>query len=290
MEKICKILFILILLVLFPVKSNAALVTFGYETDIIQVGDILEVKIFLNTEGKQINAFKAAVKYSSNEFEFKKSSDANSAINFWVEEPGLVEDGNLVFSGITPGGLNGRDIEILTLEFEVIKEGVGSINLENVNTLLHDGLGTSVETKTIPLSLNILGQSTFSSAVTRYIDTEPPEAFTPVIVRDPDVFDGKNFLVFSTEDKGSGVDFYEVKEGEFSSYEKATSPYEIKDQTLSKSIFVKAVDFEDNEYIAIIYPQSNSPWYQTQMAKTAILVLCIVILLFLGRRAFIKHV
>lgn len=289
MSKIYSLILVFGILIFTPNLANAASVTFGYESDIVQVGDTFKVQIILNTEGKQVNAFETKVKYSKEEFKFLKSIEADSVINFWIEKPHLVEDGTLFLSGITPGGVNGRDIEILTLEFEVIKEGVGTVNLEDHQILLNDGLGTLVETKIVPLSLNILGQSDLSSPNMKYIDTEPPEPFSPMIVSDEDVFGGKKFLVFSTEDKGSGVDYFEIKEGEFSEYEIAVSPYEIKDQTLNKSIFVKAIDLEKNEYIAIIYPQNIVPWYQTLVAKTAILVLCLIILLPLIYRFFVRR-
>jgi len=59
--------------------------------------------------------------------------------------------------------------------------------------------------------------------------------------------DGKYFLVFSTQDKGSGVDHYEVREGRFGGFSEVSSPYILKYQSLDKKIFVKAIDKFGNE-------------------------------------------
>jgi hypothetical protein len=282
------VVFSLIVLGLSTSSAQAASISVKNPSDFIQVGDILTVQINLNTEGKQINAVEAQVKYSTDSLIFNKVNDGDSIINLWVEEPTLTEPGTVTFSGITPGGFSGSDVGVLTIQFEAIKEGVGSVMLENVQLFLHDGLGTPLQATIVPLAINIQGQSTAPSPKTQYIDQEAPESFTPIVSTDPDVFDGRKFLVFSTEDKGSGVDYYEVKEGEFGTYELATSPYEIKDQTLESKIFVRAVDRDGNEYEAIIYPQNFVPWYETTPVKTAILIVCLVILLFFVRRFFAR--
>jgi hypothetical protein len=281
------LLFLLTAFLATPV-AFAAVLSLENNTDIIQVGDVLSVQIVLDTEGVQVNAVEAQVNYSKEELEFLNVLDGDSAINFWIQKPELKSEGAVSFSGITPGGVNGHDITVLTLRFEAKKEGVGRMALENAQVFLHDGLGTKAEVKTVLFERNIQGQSIASPIVTQYIDIEAPEIFSPTITTDPDIFDGKKFLVFSTQDKGSGIDFYEVKEGEFGSYEQAISPYEIKDQSLSKKISVKAVDREQNEYVAVIYPQNAQPWYQTLHTKTAILVACLVLLLLISRRLFFK--
>ncbi len=286
--KLKTVVFSLIVLGLSASSVQAASISLKNPSDFIQVGDILAVQISLNTEGEQINALEAQVKYSADSLVFKKVTDGDSVINLWVEEPKLTEIGTIRFSGITPGGFSGSDVEVLTIQFEAVKEGVGSVMFENVQLLLHDGLGTPIQATIVPLSINIQGQSTAPSAKTQYIDQEAPEPFTPIITTDPDVFDGLKFLVFSTEDKGSGIDYYEVKEGEFGTYERASSPYEIKDQSLNSKIFVRAVDRDGNEYETIVYPQNFVPWYETTPVKTAILIVCLVILLFFVRRFFAK--
>ena len=266
----------------------AATLSLQNKTDIIQVGDIVEVKVLLDTEGASVNAIESSISYSKDELTFLKVRDGDSNNNFWGDKPTLKQEGQIVFSGIIPGGLSSSEVQVVTLVFEAKKEGVGKVLFDSVQVLLNDGLGTPAELRTIPLERNVQGQSVASPLMTEYIDTEPPEVFSPVITYDPDIFDGRKFLVFSTQDKSSGIDFYEVKEGVFNRYEVATSPYEIKDQSLSDEIFVRAVDRAGNEYVAIIYPQTSVPWYQFTPMKAVILIVCLALLFFLSRRLFAR--
>ena len=277
-----------IVLHLSTATAEASILSFKNSVDIVQVGEIISVQVILDTQGEQINALEGELQYSKDTLSFLKVIDGNSVINFWVQQPILEQEGVVLFSGITPGGVKGRDFEILTLQFEAKKEGIGSLLFKDMQVLLHDGIGTPVVVTIVPYELNILGQLTAPSVTTQYIDTEPPEPFTPIITSDSDIFSNKKFIVFSTEDKGSGIESYQIKEGNFGRYEVAVSPYEIKDQSLSNEIFIKAIDREKNEYIAVIYPQNYLAWYQTAQAKAAILILCIFLLFLVSRHFFKK--
>jgi hypothetical protein len=277
--------FLCLVVILMPSIVSAALVSFEQEKDIVQTGDRIVVAVLVDTQGKTLNAIEGSVAFGGNELSLVRILDGESVINFWVQEP-KQEGDSVRFSGITPGGFTGRDNNLLTFEFEAKKEGVASVAVKDIQLLLHDGLGTPVEVVRVPLAFNILGQSDASTIDTVYVDTEEPEAFVPIIAYDKDVFDGRAFIVFSTEDKGTGIDYYEVKEGEFADYRRATSPYELRDQNLQNVIYVKAVDKEGYEYIATIYPQSMVPWYQTNIVKVAILIVCLIVSLLFFRRLF----
>jgi len=89
------------------------------------------------------------------------------------------------------------------------------------------------------------------------IDTTKPEVFKPEIGKDSSVFEGKYFLSFSTNDKLSGIDHYELMETrnkKQETWKRAKSPYVLEDQSLRSKIFVKAVDKAGNEQISKISP------------------------------------
>ena len=121
------------------------------------------------------------------------------------------------------------------------------------------------------------------SLVEMKADTEPPEDFTPAIVNDPNVFDGKYFLVFATQDKGTGVDHYEVREGRWGWFREAESPYLLKQQKISRDVYVKAVDSAGNERIAVIPARVHSAWWEGY-ELFAILVVVILIACAYKRR------
>jgi hypothetical protein len=93
------------------------------------------------------------------------------------------------------------------------------------------------------------------------VDSTVPEEFKSEIGQDPSVFEGKYFLSFSTTDKLSGIDHYEVREGK-KDFKIAKSPYVLEDQNLRGKIIVKAIDKAGNEQISEIIPPSKPfPYY-----------------------------
>ncbi len=107
------------------------------------------------------------------------------------------------------------------------------------------------------------------SAAVRFramIDSTPPEEFQPQIAE----IEGKKYLVFVSQDKTSGIEYYEVKEGK-RDFKKAVSPYLLEDQSLKSKISVRAVDRAGNERLAEILPPFKIIW------KDIIILLVILI-------------
>lgn len=284
-------LFLFIAFVIFGMtasETHAAVIKFETKEAIVQVGEILTVQVLLDTQDEEINAVETLVQYSQETLTLSRVLDGDSAVTLWVQEPMIRDDGSILFSGITPGGLKGDNIILLTLEFRVTKEEVGKLFFGETQLLLHDGLGTEASVTAVPYELNILGQTKEQNISPLYVDIEPPESFVPVVTKDADIFSGRRFIVFATEDKNSGIAYYEVKEGELGTYERATSPYEIKSDSFDRTLYVKAVDREGNEFVASIYPHTSLSWYQTPLAKKAILLLCIFGVLLVSYRLFKK--
>ena len=116
----------------------------------------------------------------------------------------------------------------------------------------------------------------------------------------PSIFEGKYFLVFATQDKGSGISHYEAVEFrsrnlEFKkllnkalqfitnskfqildSYKTAESPYVLRDQKLRSYIYVKAVDKNGNERIITLTPQNPVFWYRDYIMLGMLLSVVVV--------------
>ena len=84
-------------------------------------------------------------------------------------------------------------------------------------------------------------------------DKIPPEPFGILVLKDPQVFEGKYFITFNTQDKQTGIDHYEVKEGN-KDWKIAESPYLLEDQKLQSIIKVKAIDKAGNERVVEFSP------------------------------------
>ena len=267
----------------FTLQAQAAEVSFDTKTREIKANQLFEVGVFINSEEEDINAIEGKVVFPSNLLEVKEIRDGNSIINFWIERP-KAKNGEIIFSGITPGGYNGGQGLILSIVFSAKKEGDGAIRFSEVKALRNDGQGTEADVKISNFQFLISKQI----PIPEIKDIEPPEEFTPQIAADPAIFDGKWFLVFATQDKGSGIDHYEIKESRqkfFAVFEKwlpAESPYVLMDQELRGFVWIKAVDKIGNERIAVVEPRYPLKWHD-DWRIWSIIILGLFVLAVIGK-------
>ena len=271
------------ILLFFAAPALASELKLNINGETIGIDQQFEIRLLLDTQNKTINAVEGKVKFSSDFLELKEIRDGNSIINFWIEKPS--NSGNEIkFSGIIPGGYNGQNGLIFSLIFESKKDGKTKIAMESINILLNDGEGTedAVAVKNLELKIEKTGNASASAI----FDRDLPEDFKPLIGRDKNIFNGKWFLSFITQDKGSGIDYYQIQERWFwqpsnARWEKAESPYLFKDQWLWSYIYVKALDRAGNARLVVL-PPSNMPLYRIFI----IFGIMIVGVLLLARRIY----
>ena len=257
-----------------PLAATAARFSISSEPEAIRMNDQVRVDLMLDTEGESINAVGGTLTFDGGMLRADDLRDGDSIISFWVERPsvqkisGTDAQGNIKFSGIIPGGYEGKKGKIFSLVFHALRLGNAALTLENPQALRNDGQGSEA---VVHLTSGIvrITQDAPSSSVPLLEDHEPPESFTPVVTRDPSVFDNKLFLVFATQDKISGIDHYKVSETKDKNEAKwitAESPSLLQDQTRASWILVKVVDKQGNMRIAEIAPllqnvyQNNLFW------------------------------
>jgi len=286
-----KILTIIITLSFFVFSISFATTTF-FEggSDNIQAGDIFESSFFIDTEGQDINALQGTITFSDKSLSLKEINDGNSIINFWIDRP-VFKNNEISFSGIIPGGYSSGKGLIFTLVFQSLELGSGLIEVKDLKVLANDGSGTPVtrlinNDDVVQISERIIKDSNISSSTSSYPtstlpvkeieekDVTPPEIFEPKIASDSTVFDGRYFLVFTTQDKEAGIDHYEVLEKKTlnifshdyiiwqSGWVNAENMYVLKDQNTQSSITVKAIDKVGNERIVVIKALKPIFWYQ----------------------------
>ena len=290
-----KILFIFSLGFLLPQMVFAAQISFDAKTTQAQVGKKFEVILFVNTEQENINAFEGKVTFPNNLLDLKEIRDGNTIVNFWIEKP-KARDNTIVFSGVTPGGFNGRNGLIFSAIFEAKKEGVAKFGVNDARTLRNDGIGSTAVLSIVPFEMVISKEAQVKiPALPKIADREQPELFVPEIARDESISDGKWFIVFVTQDKASGIDYYEVKESRqkiltfFSRWRVAESPYVLQDQELRSYVFVKAVDRAGNERMVKINPQNPIGWYENY-ENWIIIILGLVIVYAIKRFLWRKYI
>ncbi len=216
------------------------------------------IPIYVDTEGESVNAYEVKIKVSDNLI-FRDFQEAGSIINFWIEKP-IIQNNTLQFSGVSIGGYLGRKGLLTNLIFETKGENALIEILPSSKVLLNDGFGTEAKLKVESKFLEIK-KLTYQEFIE---DKFPPESFQIYLYKNKEMFEGKYFIIFKTTDKQSGIAYYEVAEKQgFKkpnlkdlNFEKAESPYLLKDQTLRSYIFVKAVDKAGNERIEYLKPKS----------------------------------
>ena len=237
---------------------------------------IIEARI--DTEGECINTVEANLSFPPDILEAVDFSLGNSILIFWVSPPSISQETGLVsFTGGIPGGYCGKlpgdpgESNLLGKMIFKVKEipqiltpGAAEIEfLENSQVLLNDGLGTPAQLSLKGIVLTILPEKVgvskdeWQEEIKK--DITFPEQFEIKTHQDPAIFEGKYFIVFSTTDKQTGIDHYEVKEGK-GEWMTTQSPYLLKDQSLQSIIKVKAVDKAGNERIAEHIPAKNHYW------------------------------
>jgi len=239
-----------------PLQTQAAGIFFGAQNKTVGVGQKFEVGVFVSSTRESINAIEATITFPSNAVELSSFYTGSSILAFWIQQPTVTSPGNISFSGIVPGGFIGDKGYLFSAVFTAKKEGTVSIGSTQEKILLNDGNGTQTTATQAPLKITIAksAPNTFTSPS----DATQPEIFFPAVSNDPSIFGGKYFVAFATQDKGIGIDHYEIAEKGLLSFKKqfvpAESPYLLHDQLLLSTIYIKAVDKTGNERIVTLAP------------------------------------
>jgi hypothetical protein len=254
-------------------------------------GDSVTMSVRLDVDeaaGECVNAVDAVISYSNN-IEPVDVSIGDSILRMWVEEPTINrENRTITFAGGIPNGYCGRVIgdprltNVLTkIIFQSPGFSVGGSGdnmavisfTEESTAYLNDGQGTKIAPSLYPakIELDTKPGSTMTNPWKDQVgaDQIPPETFGISLQRDEKAFSQKYYIVFSTTDKQTGVDHFEVMEEpltQFGSFQwgradapwiETRSPYVLTDQSLNSIIRVKALDKAGNEYIATLIPDDS---------------------------------
>lgn len=275
--------FIFLFLISGPVEAAASVVVEARgPINPIKLDSDFVVAVVVSSREEAFNALAGTVAYPADVLELTEVSDGGSIINFWLDRVDPVSDA-LHFSGIVPGGYYGEFGQVLRLRFRASQEGTGVVSVNDVQALRNDGTGTALETTVTPLSFSVSVDGEVAPDVTA--DNTPPEEFPLTIAQDSTLFDNAPFLVFSTTDKESGMDRYEVSiDGQ--PYERIESPYRLPSSQV-RHIVVRAYDRAGN-FRESVWRQDESAGYarpSTRAILFAVLLFSIAILLgIVGRR------
>ena len=287
--------------------------------------DSVAVSVRLDTEdGECINTVDAVIKYDPNIIAVDVSR-GDSILSLWVEDPKIDPVAHTVtFAGGVPNGYCGRVVGdprlsnvIAKIIFQVPGFSVGGGTSTDANitfepatrVLLNDGLGTNAPLKTFgsQITLDDKAGNTIADPWSDAVGSDKtlPSPFSIELVQDNNVFGGKYYIVFSTTDKQSGIDHYEVLEEPIRElslfkwgapnhqWKTVKNPYVLVDQRLQSVIRVKAIDKAGNERIATYAPTDTARMidpYSALVAGAGVAVLFLIagLVLYFLRRKFRK--
>lgn len=253
-----------------PLVGQAAKLNLTSQIQKVGISQQFQADLILDTEDEDINAIEGKVMFPADLLVLKEVRDGNSIINLWLERP-TNKQGEVRFSGIIPGGYSGERGLIFSLVFQGQKEGEEVIEVAEARALLNDGKGTEAKLSISPDQFLVSKEpSTLREETLNLQDIDPPESFGLEIEQSAEIFEGKYFLVFNTQDKGSGIDHYEIQENKKPNIEDqkwilGKSPYLLQDQKLKSYIYVKVIDRAGNERIAELPPQNLRPGYENYL-------------------------
>ncbi len=285
-----RILYSAVFVCALPLSADAAVLYLDPPTGTYGRGDTFTMQVRVNNEDECINAAHIEIHYPTTLLRAVDFSRGSSIFSLWVEEPTIdTEKGTIRFAGGVPGGYCGRipgDPVLSNILGRIVFTVLGGDNesarvavSKGSLVYLNDGLGSEATVKTEDAVLTIgpvplLPQNEWLNEVGE--DTTPPDAFQIHIDSTQGVFDGKYYAVFSTVDKQSGLDHYEIFER--GAWKRIESPYKLRDQVLRDTLEIKAIDKAGNERLGT-YDPSSIPERKTSPHDYA-LIIGIVVLLF----------
>ncbi len=268
--------------------------------------DSFTVSILLNSEDESLNAVEGSISVHSSLGDVLSVTDSGSIVTYWVNPPKWDNQSRTIsFSGTIPGGYSGNAGILFSLVLPAYsgQNFSNAITFNSISALRNDGLGSSARITSKNFSFGTENTPVDAEVKEQLYTTEdkkdniPPEIFSPQLSRDERVFDNKWFINFSTTDKQSGVDHYEIQETrngiiDPQKWERAESPYQLKDQELHSYIYVIAIDRQGNERVIKVFPRVPLVWWQKFpiVFATIVVVMVAVLLWRIRKRNQNKHV
>lgn len=251
------------------------------------------VNVLVNTEGQSINAVQGEIEILGQSVNVSKINSGDSVINFWIEDPhkSMLKNQThtrISFSGIATAGFSKEKSPLFSFVINASEVGDIVLNTSSLKILKNNGTGQDVEVTTVPLTLSVAEGSTIITTPRDDQDIAPPEDFVPIVSNEVGMFDGKYFLIFATQDKGSGIDRYEIKEGEWGAWTSAESPFLLSDQSLTSDLYIKAVDGAQNSRIVKINAKNHPKWYQQNINIAIIIIFVLIGLLICTKTNLLK--
>jgi len=257
--------YLILLVLILPLPSLAS-----FEARVAPGDGMSRVMIMLAPSPVSINAVEGTILLPEGATVSKLYTGA-SVVSPWIEAP-TVQEGAIQFAGIIPGGFTGsaRAGEGLTGSAELFSfelSGDGPLTIIDAYQYLNDGAGTK-----IAIASSVLKETLVAGGAFQEEDRTPPEYVDAVM--DREVIEGKIALLITAFDAKSGIDRFEVQEGD-GVWEVSSAVYEVKDESGLRSLSVRAYDRAGN-FIETKVEGHNAPYLKLAFVFAVLIALLLV--------------
>ena len=240
------------LLFIFATQASAQELHFSSPNGEVRVGDTFVIEAMVSSPQGSINVVDGKIFFESEGLAVKEFSTGGSIFNIWAREPSFSNSaGQVSFIGGSTNGFNAQNGVILSLILEAKAEGVTILSFSPDSSIFsNDGLGSNITPilaskifEVLPALEGVPPRDEWRDRVSG--DSVPPVFEEAIIARSQQLFDNKYFLSFFATDEGSGVSYYEVREGD-GDFTRVESPFVLSDQSLKGAVVVRSVDGAGN--------------------------------------------
>ncbi len=276
---------------MLPAGAHAASLSFETLSGVPTVGDTVVVRAYLDSDTDTLNAIDGDISVSEGTapLTITDISVVQSALSMWAKNPTVSADNtHVIFTGGTPGGMSQKHALLLTLIVKPTAAGTVTVTAQKAIAYKNDGKGTAVPVTVKPFSFTVAPHVAGTPARDQWkevvgVDTTPPDTFTITLGSDPSVFDGKKFITYQTTDSQSGIDHYDVTEGNRGAVT-TNAPYVLIEQSSPVTITVTAYDKAGNAQTATLTTGTSLPPYLPWVVALAVLVFIALSVILIATR------
>lgn len=270
-------------------------------SDPVVLNQEFRVDLKLDPEADEINAIGGRLTWPS-DLEVVAVLDGQSMVSLWTERP-YYDGQQMIFSGVMPGGYKGsyspgQSGVAAGVVFSVIAKpkrlANQLLNISELEVYPNDGSGELLTVAKPSLLIRVVPETDKTQGRLIENDKQGPQGLVASIESSPEVADGRWFVAFSAYDQGSGIKNFYIDEARTDkssgNWLAVGSPFVLTDQTRSRHVLIKAVDWNDNESIISLPPLEEragaeaSRWSGSRLALLLIVMAGLAILIYLIKK------
>jgi hypothetical protein len=253
------LILVIVIIFIITVPSVVFSARLSFELASNKTGDeqatIIEVKV--DPQDKTLNVVEGIIAFEGADDKLSVETETGGSIlTIWPTKPQyLSKEKAIRFTGGVPGGFDKKGLLFRIRLFSPVS-GEIKINWVNGVAYLNDGNGTKEPIFSNAAVVNLAGYDL--EVINKFSpDNQPPSFDTAEIGRDQNgTYDGKYFVSFNARDDVSGVDKYEVKEGQTITIV-TDGVYILKDQTRATPVIITAYDKAGNSAVINVPAKIN---------------------------------